>query len=222
MRHRKGRRTYRATVPARRRLPPDERRQELVEVGARLFARSPYDDVTMDEVAGTGGVSRALLYRYFPSKRDLFAAVYQQAADRLLAVSTFDPDAPVADQLAAGLDAHLDYFVAHRLTVLAANRVLAGDPTIQAIISDEMAELRRRLLETMAVEGASRELVASVIMSWLVFVRTLCVDWLTTPTCSRTEIREACLGALVGALDRLSSAPLTAPHGRDRRPPAES
>jgi hypothetical protein len=59
----------------------------------------------------------------------------------------------------------------------------------------------------MAVDGASRELVASVIMSWLVFVRILCVDWLTTPTCSRTEIREACLGALTGALDGLSAGP---------------
>jgi hypothetical protein len=45
------------------------------------------------------------------------------------------------EQVAAGLDAHIDYFVANRHTVLAANRVLSGDPVIQAIISDELAEL---------------------------------------------------------------------------------
>lgn len=37
-------------------------------------------------------------------------------------------------------------------------------------------------------------------MSWLVFVRTLCVEWLTHQTFSRTELREMCVGALLGAL----------------------
>jgi len=84
--------------------------------------------------------------------------------------------------------------------VLAANRVLAGDPIIQAIISDELAELRRRLLDTTRLEGPPREMTSAVIMSWLVFVRVLCVDWLTTPTFSRIELRDMGIGALLGAL----------------------
>jgi len=69
-----------------------------------------------------------LLYRHFPGKRELFAAVYRRASDDLLAASPVVPDLPLAGQVAAGLDAHLDYFVANRRTVLAANRTLAGDP----------------------------------------------------------------------------------------------
>ncbi|MFE2984952.1 TetR/AcrR family transcriptional regulator [Streptomyces sp. NPDC059262] len=101
----------------------------------------------MEGVAERAGASRALLYRYFPSKHAHFAALYQQASDQLLAATRLDQSAPVMEQLAAGLDAHFDYFAANRHTVLAANRVLAGDPVIQAIITGELAELRRRLLE---------------------------------------------------------------------------
>ena len=184
----------------RRRLAPAERRAELVDVGARLFAAKPYDDVLMEDVAERAGVSRALLYRYFPAKRDLFAAIYQQAADRLLATAVFDPDVPVADQVAAALDAHIDYFVANRNTVLAANRVLAGDRVIQTIIDDECAALQRRLLDATGIDGRTREALSSVLMSWLVFVRTLCVDWLVSEAYSRDELKAVCLGALQGAV----------------------
>jgi AcrR family transcriptional regulator len=188
-------------VPPRRRLLPEDRRAQLLDVAAAQFATYPYDDVAMDEIALRAGVSRALLYRYFRSKRDLFAAVYQQAADRLLAATTFDAKQPLFPQVAAGLDAHLDYFVANRNTVLAANRVLAGDPTIQAIISGELGEIRDRLLQLRLLDEQARLLLSTVLMSWLTFVRTMCVEWLTHEAFSRAELRDICLGALQGAFD---------------------
>jgi len=51
------------------------------------------------------------------------------------------------DQTAAGLDAHFDFFLENTRTVLVANRgALAGDPMIEGIISEELAELRKRML----------------------------------------------------------------------------
>ncbi|QWF83263.1 TetR/AcrR family transcriptional regulator [Amycolatopsis sp. CA-230715] len=184
----------------RSRLAPAERRDQLLEVGARLFAAKPYDEVLMEEVAERAGISRALLYRYFPGKRELFAAIYQQAADRLLDQVRIDPAFPVVEQIHAGLEAHFDYFVANRNTVLAANRVLAGDPVIQAIITDELAELRGRVLDATGLEDSARDMASAALMGWLVFVRVLCVEWLTHEAFSRTELREMCMGALLGAL----------------------
>jgi AcrR family transcriptional regulator len=188
-------------VPSRRRLRPEDRRLELLDVAAAEFATHPYDDVVMDEVAARAGVSRALLYRYFPSKRELFAAMYQQAADRLLAATTFDATQPLFPQVTAGLEEHLDYFVANRNTVLAANRVLAGDPAVQAIISEELGVIRDRLLELRLLDEPTRLLLSTVLMSWLTFVRTMCVEWLTHQAFSRAELRDICLGALQGAFD---------------------
>ncbi|UPG69143.1 helix-turn-helix domain-containing protein [Gordonia hongkongensis] len=58
----------------RRRLSPQARRAELIGAGERLFGEAPYDEVRIDDVAAEAGVSRALMYRYFPDKRSLFVA----------------------------------------------------------------------------------------------------------------------------------------------------
>ncbi|MBB5959762.1 AcrR family transcriptional regulator [Saccharothrix tamanrassetensis] len=188
-------------MAARRRLDPAQRRAELIDVGARLFAAKPYEQVLMEDVAERAGVSRALLYRYFPTKRELFAAIHRQATARLLAASEFDGTGPLVEQLTAALEAHIDYFAANSHVVLAANRELAGDPVVQAVIADEFAVLRRRLLDATGLEGRPREVVSAAVTGWLVFVRTLCVDWLANDTFSRAELRDVCVGALLGALD---------------------
>lgn len=185
----------------RRRLSPDERRAQLLAVGARAFAARPYEDVLMEEVAEQAGVSRALLYRHFAGKHELFAAVHRQASDDLLARTRFDPADTLVEQLIEGLDAHLDHFIANRHTVLAANRVLAGDPVIQTIITEELDALRARLLAVLPLADEDGRLaVSQVLRSWLVFVRVLVVDWLTEPSCTRTELRDSCIGAVLGAV----------------------
>lgn len=190
-------------MTTRRRLTPDERRRHLLGVGTELFASRPYEAVLMEEVAEHAGISRALLYRHFPNKRDLFAAVYRQAADGLLAATELDRAVPFMDQLTAGLDTHIDYFGANRSAVLAANRTLAGDPIIQAIVIGELAELRHRMIEISGLDGHDRTVLASVLTSWLVFVRVLVVDWLADEAVTRDELREICLGAARGALGDL-------------------
>lgn len=188
-------------MPPRQRLTPADRRAQLLAVGTRLFAAHPYADVLMEEVAEEAGVSRALLYRHFPSKHALFAAVYRQAADRLLAETRLDPADSLVEQLIQGMDVHLDYFVANRNAVLAANRVLAGDPVIQTIMTNELDALRARLLTVLPLaDESAREAVSGVLKSWLVFVQVLCVDWLIHATCTRTQLRDVCIGAVLGAL----------------------
>jgi AcrR family transcriptional regulator len=205
-------------MPPRRRLTPADRRAQLLTVGARLFAAHPYADVLMEEVAEQAGVSRALLYRHFPSKHALFAAVYQQAADQLLAETRLDPTASLVEQLIQGMEVHLDYFVANRNAVLAANRVLAGDPVIQTIMTNELDALRARLLAVLPLaDENTREAVSVVLKSWLVFVQVLCVDWLTHETCTRSQLRDVCVGAVIGAL-----RPLLAEDPAPDWPPQES
>ncbi|WKU49071.1 helix-turn-helix domain-containing protein [Streptomyces sp. VNUA116] len=194
-------------MPPRQRLTPADRRAQLLAVGARLFAARPYEEVLMEDIAAQAGVSRALLYRHFPGKRELFAAIYQQAADQLLAKSRFDAAGSLVEQLIEGMDAHLDYFIANRNTILAGNRVLAGDPVIQTIIANELDVIRTRLLSVLPLTDATaREAVSQVLKSWLVFVRVLVVDWLADETCTRTELRDVCVGSVLGAIRPLLAA----------------
>lgn len=190
-------------MPPRRRLTPEQRRAELLDIGAQVFAELPYEQVQMDRIAERAGVSRALLYRHFPAKSALFAAIYRRAAESLQAVVHLDPDMPLNDQIAAGLDTHLDYFEANRNTVLAANRALTGDPVVQAIVFGEHTAMREVMLTALGLAGPAREVMSSLLTSWLMFVHTLCLEWLEHRTLTREQVRASCLGALTGALGGL-------------------
>ncbi len=78
------------------RLQVDERRRQLLEFGAELFTRHAFDELSMAAIAREAGVSKALLYHYFPSKADFFEATLRQAADELAARTDPDPDLPPA------------------------------------------------------------------------------------------------------------------------------
>ena len=154
----------------------------------------------MDTVAEEAGISRALLYRHFPGKLALFTSVYQRAADRLLDNIRLDPGAPLKDQVAAGLDAHFDYFLANRNAVLAANQTLASDPVVQGIINAELDALRDRITDAVGRDHHARQRISAVVISWLAFVRVLCVQWLADESFTRDELRTICVDALNAVL----------------------
>jgi AcrR family transcriptional regulator len=187
-----------------RRLAPHARRDQILDVGAQQFAARPYEQVHIADVAAIAGISRALVYRYFPTKRDLFAAVYRRASERLLAASELVPGLTLIEQILAGLDAHFEFFVENARTVLVANRgPLAGDPVIEGIISEELAELRKLMLDAGGLHSRARVRASIALSGWLAFVRAVCVEWLADPdqTLTREDVREMCLSALLSALD---------------------
>jgi AcrR family transcriptional regulator len=66
-----------------KRLPAAERRQALVEAGLRVFSQGSYGSATTAQIAREAGVSEPVLYRHFPSKRDLYFACLDEAWTRL-------------------------------------------------------------------------------------------------------------------------------------------
>jgi AcrR family transcriptional regulator len=60
-----------------------KRRQTIVVAAARLFAQLPFERVQMDAIAQEAGVGKPTLYRYFPSKQDLYLAVCEAAFNAL-------------------------------------------------------------------------------------------------------------------------------------------
>ncbi len=53
---------------------PDERRQEIIKAAMELFRERGYKDTTIQHIAEHGGIAQGLCYRYFASKRELYAA----------------------------------------------------------------------------------------------------------------------------------------------------
>ena len=190
-----------ALMKERSRLEPQQRREQLLDTGAALFAEKPYEDVLVEDIAARAGVSRATLYHYFPSKRDLYVAIFKRASNRFLARVGPDPQLPLAEQLGAGLEAHIQSFVDHPYEAVTINRgALSDDPAIQAIIAEELNVVGQRLIDKLVSEGRLREVTEIAVEGWLAFVRAACVKWIQSPNISRADLTEMCLRAFDCAL----------------------
>ena len=86
-------------VPAYQRLAVDERRRRLLDLGAGLFSRHTYAELSMSAIAREAGISKALLYHYFPSKQAYFVATLQQQAEELAQLIAVDPALLARDDL---------------------------------------------------------------------------------------------------------------------------
>ncbi|MEU4154346.1 TetR/AcrR family transcriptional regulator [Streptomyces sp. NPDC026659] len=192
---------------ARRRLSTEERREQLLSVGARLFSESPYDDVWIERVAEIAGVSRGLLYHYFPNKRDFFAAVVERESERMLRMTAPVPGVPVREQLAAGLDTYLTYVETHAHGFRAFHRAdAAGDQAVRRVYRRALAAQERQILAALAADpefGPGFEKAAPArlaVRGWLAFTTAVCLEWLREGTPDRDEVRELCARALLGVI----------------------
>jgi AcrR family transcriptional regulator len=79
-----------------RRLPRAERREQIVAAATQVFARAGFAATVLDEVADAAGISRAILYRHFDSKTDLYRAVLDRARQHL---NDAVGQAPYSDQI---------------------------------------------------------------------------------------------------------------------------
>jgi AcrR family transcriptional regulator len=96
----------------RRRLGPDERRAQLVAVGLELMQTQPLDLVTAGHIAERAGVSKALVFHYFPTHRELQAAVARAAGELMLAAFRkvgADHGASIEERVDAGIRSFLTF-----------------------------------------------------------------------------------------------------------------
>lgn len=191
----------------RRRLSTEERREQLLAVGARLFSESPYDEVWIEQVAEIAGVSRGLLYHYFPTKRDFFAAVVERESGRMLRMTAAVPGVPVREQLAAGLDTYLEYVEAHAHGYRAFHRAdAAGDRAVRRVYQRALAAQEKQILAAMAVDPEfgpvfeGRPDVRLAVRGWLAFTTAVCLEWLRGSDLSRDQVRDLCARALLGVI----------------------
>ncbi|WP_227983777.1 TetR/AcrR family transcriptional regulator [Nocardia spumae] len=184
-------------MPSRRRLTPEQRRDELLDIGVRLFGERAYDEIAMAEIAAYAQVSRALMYHYFPTKAHFFAAIWQRAHERLSAELRMAPDEPVRTAVYTALAAHLDFYRANLPLALIANRsALATDPVVRDPVVADLHALCERVLDACGATGHSREQAGTALRGWIAFIREVTVEWLAHERISRDEVLRMCMAAL--------------------------
>ena len=185
--------------PAYSRLGVDERRRQLLEAGARVFTERSYEDASMAEVARAAGISKGLLYHYFPSKRDLFVATLEAAAAELNEVTQPDPSLPVAEQLVAALDAYLAWIDAHSDSYKKLMESASGSDDVRSYMAQVRAGTVDRMLGGV-VKGGDPAAVRTALHGFLWFMDGACLDWLAHRDLTREQLRDMLVTTFAGAL----------------------
>ena len=185
-------------APAYTRLENDERRRRLLELGTRLFTEHAYDEISMAQIARAAGISKALLYHYFPSKQDYFMATLAGGAEALRARVEPDPGLPPAQALTDALDAYLEWIEDNADAFAKLFRSAAGVPEVRDLVEGVRAQTADRILEGLGAAGNAR--ARTVVRGWLWFMDGACLDWIAHRDLSRAELHGLLLGTLGGGL----------------------
>lgn len=209
----------RSRRPRRRiRLENDQRRAQLLALGVQAFSERTYDDVSIDDIAKAAGISKGLLYHYFPTKRDLYLAGLRTTAAELIAsttAATSDMSMPPLERMRAGLDAYLDHVSRHARPFVALMRGgIGSDPEVVGVIEGVRATYVERFLEK--AEGtplsdlllSNRPLVRLAVRGWIGFVEAASLEWLQKKDVERTTLRDMLVDALLASL-RISAGART-------------
>lgn len=168
------------SAPAYRRLSVEERRSQLLEAALTLFAHRVPEEVSLDDVAEAAGVSRPLVYRYFPGgKQQLYEAALRSAADELRECFDEPREGPLLPRLHRALDRYLAFVDQHDAGFSA---LLQGGSVVEtsrttAIVDGVRRAAAEHILSHLGVTAPGPRLRMTVRM-WITAVEAASLIWL--------------------------------------------
>ncbi|MFI9647378.1 TetR/AcrR family transcriptional regulator [Streptomyces sp. NPDC052040] len=172
--------TSEATTRAYRRLSVEERRTQLLGAALALFAHRAPEEVSLDDVAEAAGVSRPLVYRYFPGgKQQLYEAALRSAAEELQLCFAEPQEGPLTRRLSRALDRYLAFVGRHDAGFSA---LLQGGSVVEtsrttAIVDGVRRAAAEHILSHMGAEDPGPRLRMTVRM-WITAVEAASLIWL--------------------------------------------
>jgi AcrR family transcriptional regulator len=216
-----------ATVPPRRRLTAEARREVIVAAATDLFAERGYRGTSMGEIARRSGVSPPVVYEHFPSKVDLYRDLLERHFAELRQVwrqHLVGPE-PLEERIARSCDAWFAYVEAHPFAGRVLFRDGAGDPEIESVHRQVAGNSKAAVMQLFVAEPGSENVAGSadtegLEMAWVVLrgvLQGLAVWWSEHPDVPRERVVATAMNSLWIGLERAHrgevwTAP-TAPRG---------
>src|SRR5690349_19974408 len=156
------------TTGVRRRMGVDERRQQLIGVALELFSRRSPDDVSIDEIASAAGISRPLVYHYFPGKLSLYEAALKRASEDLASRFAEPHEGPLGARLLRVMRRYFDFVDEHGpgFSALMRGGPAVGSSTTNALIDSVRQAAYEQMLAHLGVTDAPPRLEL-VVRSWI-------------------------------------------------------
>jgi AcrR family transcriptional regulator len=182
--------------PAYRRLEVDARRAQLLELGTELFAKHAYDELSMAAIAREAGISKALLYHYFPGKEEYFKATLAEAAAELAARTAPDESRPPLEQVRHSTRAFVEWVGERResyVKLLASAGAVSEVRDLVTTIRDFTAE---RILDGLVAEQARTPAKRAAVRGWLWFMDGVLLDWIEHGDRDAEEVADSLVDSL--------------------------
>jgi AcrR family transcriptional regulator len=153
----------------------------------------------MARIAGEAGISKALLYHYFPSKEAYFVATLEDKAAEL--ARRIEPDAsqPPLEQLSGSLEAYLAWVEENAGSYEKLIRSSAV-PEVRALLDRVRGETARRIVDGIRGEQPATPALRAAVNGWLWFMDGACLDWLAHRDMDRETLHGLLLATLAGAV----------------------
>jgi AcrR family transcriptional regulator len=140
------------STPKFSRLDPGQRREQILEAANALFAESAYDEVSVEDIASSAGVTRGLVHHYFGGRKEVYVALLERLGavreQQLAPPAGRSARARVADTVSRWLD----WTEANRTIWLAT--LGRGEDIADADVRSVVAGLVRRAVALLAVHHA--------------------------------------------------------------------
>ncbi|MDQ1029850.1 AcrR family transcriptional regulator [Streptomyces umbrinus] len=194
------------TTGVRRRMGVEERRQQLIGVALDLFSRRSPDDVSIDEIAAAAGISRPLVYHYFPGKLSLYEAALKRASDDLAERFIEPQEGPLGARLLRVMRRYFDFVDQHGpgFSALMRGGPSVGSTNTNALIDGVRQAAYLQILAHLRIERPPARLEL-VVRSWISLAESTALIWLDGRRIPRAEL-EAQLVHDFAALAAVSAA----------------
>lgn len=227
-----------AGVPVTRtRMSAAKRRQQLVEVGRRIFAENGYDAATVEDIAAAAGVSKPVVYEHFGGKEGLYAVVCDRELAYLGAEITDALEGEGSRRRIERAAMALLRYVEERtdgFRILVRESYPAGGSSYSTLLNDATASVTYILEEEFVARGFDPVTTSVYAQALVGMVSGTAQWWLDVRTPSKEEVAAHIVNLCFNGLSHLDPAPSLeagvlekytcpshpggTPQGRDMRP----
>lgn len=167
----------------------EERRQQLIGVALELFSQRSPDDVSIDEIASAAGISRPLVYHYFPGKLSLYEAALKRASDELAGRFVEPHEGPLGARLLRVMRRFFDFVDDHGpgFSALMRGGPAVGSTATNALIDSVRQAAYVQILSHLNVTNPPARLEL-VVRSWISLAESTALIWLDGRRIPRGEL----------------------------------
>ncbi len=163
----------------RLRLQVNERRKRIIAVATELFSTHPYDEIGIEDIAKQAGMSKGLLYHYFPTKHDLYLDMLRDVTREIQEKTQVDDSIPAGERLHASLLSLFSLVESHRsLYISLFYSGIGTDVEARAIVDQFMNMITSRTLQDFDIKN-NIPLWSLLTHGWVSLLIDVVGQWVT-------------------------------------------